>query len=489
MPYNNETDLFHIPYPGSGQQSSVSEEQYRDKIPEWVMEALLRGLAGDDTDATISDGFAVSDNGGLSISVAAGRGFLDGIPIHSSGATTKSGLTDDDTSYIYLKLTATSDRDRTFTVEASLSGPPQADSILIATVTTSGGSITDIDNTPSGRAPRIPQTWGGIPQFRVVAPSGGDYTTVKAAVDAANAGDVIWVCAGTYTEAATILIGGDGLKIVGAGAEKTILNFTAADASDCIDLNGKDGIIIEDLTIQAVAGKTGVGIHGAACSDCRIEGVHVEAAGLVSLIKFDTSGARNKVIGCRIDQTHPTGIKYGIYFDSVTHCAVLDCDITFASSGECYAILFYPNAHDGMARGNRVSFTASGAISIGIYVRDSDAVFVRGNEVLALTTPGTWYGIFCVIGARDTIQNSVQGNIVLSVGSAGVGIGLTKIIGSNYLDNCIVEANHCSLLATGVNVGSANVRNALIHGNMCKGCTAAVSDSGTSTTSADNVGP
>ncbi|HUU53429.1 MAG TPA: hypothetical protein VMY87_00790, partial [Armatimonadota bacterium] len=322
MLYTHETDLAHIPFPAAGDRSSASEEAYRSQIPEWLVENLLRGLAGDDVDATIAQGFTVSDNGGLSISVAAGRGFIDGIPIYASGATTKSGLIADTTNYIYLKLTATSDRDRGFTVEVSLSGPPVADSILIATVTTVGGSITAIENSPSGRAPRIPQTWGGIPQFRVVATAGGDYTSPKDAIEACNAGDLVYICAGTYDIAATITLPANNITIIGANCDACILNFTAGSAVNCINIANRHGTSIADLTIQAAAGNTGIGIVSSGADDIRIECIHLLSPDLVHGLAL-TVGSRCHIVYSRI--THPSASTYpAIYFANITRGRISD---------------------------------------------------------------------------------------------------------------------------------------------------------------------
>ncbi len=481
MPYANESPLFKIPWWETGETSSGDSNEDAALNVEWPLENILRGLAGDDTDATISSGFAVSDNGGLSISVAAGRGFVDGLSIYASGATTKSGLTDDDVNYIYLKITGTTKRDRTFTVEASLSGAGMADAILIAAVTCASGSVTDIDNTPSGRAPRIPQTWGGIPQFRVVAPAGGDYTTLKAAVDASNGGDTIFVCAGIYTEAATITIGVDGLKIVGAGAEKTILNFTAADANDCFDLNGKDGIIIEDLAIQAAGGKTGHGIYGASCDDITIERVKISGfSGASSAAIYINGGNRLCLRNCQIQ----TGARYGVEISSCDDSFILDNRIQVDGVSSNSALALYIITSDNLlVRGNELVTTAANVYRT-LYCRGSSHVRILGN-LIRVTSPYSTGGHIDLYAYSTSMSGVIiADNVIVLTGTDGYGIRVHAEVGY-AVDETSISGNTVLSGARGVSVDDARCTNTLIHGNKVATCTTGVSNSGTDTNEAD----
>ncbi|MGB4804585.1 MAG: hypothetical protein WBV59_18185, partial [Anaerolineae bacterium] len=55
----------------------------------------------------------------------------------------------------------------------------------------------------------------------VVCATGGDYTTIQAAVTAASSGDVITVCAGLYQENIVLRA---GVSIQGAGSDTTIVD-------------------------------------------------------------------------------------------------------------------------------------------------------------------------------------------------------------------------------------------------------------------------
>jgi len=479
MGYSNKTPLFHIPYPAAGQTSDVSEEVYRDQIPEWLIENILRGLAGDDVDATIAQGFLVSDNGGLSISVAAGRGFIDGIAIYKSGASTKSGLTDDDTNYIYLKLTATSDRDRSFTVEASLSGPPVADSILIAVVTTVGGSITDIDNSPSGRAPRIPQTWGGIPQFRVVAVAGGDYTSPKDAIEACNAGDVVFICAGTYALTATITVPNGNITIVGANRDAVILNNTTGSAQTVLDGNGKHGLRISRFTVQTAAGNDGYAIDIDGCNDVEID--HLE----VSSTALNRGISANLCARCVIRAAYLHGgfvtTGYGIFLrgdDAILEANLLETPTSI------FGIWVQESARPRI-HANRLALTGSSYDKSGIRLLNVDRASVQMNNVGIDDPASVGYAINLLNQTTTTrVGGLIVGNHLRGSGDVGTGIMLQGA-DPYFLDEALVASNVALNFNRGIYLFSAATRESLVHGNKVATCTVGVSDAGTNTNSQD----
>ncbi|MFZ1629937.1 MAG: hypothetical protein WAV70_13495, partial [Anaerolineae bacterium] len=66
----------------------------------------------------------------------------------------------------------------------------------------------------------FPLAWAAGTQI-VVCATGGDYTTIQAAVNAASSGDVITVCAGLYQENIVLHA---GVSIQGAGSDATIVD-------------------------------------------------------------------------------------------------------------------------------------------------------------------------------------------------------------------------------------------------------------------------
>lgn len=157
MSFSSETSVFRICYGATGDVETQTDDQRQAYQVEYPLAQLLAMLAGAAYDGTVStNGFAVSAGAGLAISVGAGSGFIGGLTIYAAGATAKSGLTDNKTLYIFLKATATTKYDRSFTVEFSEAAPPMADAICIAKVITAGGAVTSVDDDNSERSPRLP---------------------------------------------------------------------------------------------------------------------------------------------------------------------------------------------------------------------------------------------------------------------------------------------------------------------------------------------
>ena len=456
------TDWLNIPVPAAGDVSSAAEESLRSNIPDWVLEILTKALTDENGDGTLGDGFQVSDDGGLDIEVSAGQGFIGGLVIEAAAPTGKADLTDDQVNYVFLKKTATTFEDQSFTVEISLSDS-MADAILIAAVTCASGDITDVTNTPTGRAPYIrdnpnPQIINDIPGLKVVAPSGGNYTSPKTAIEAASAGDVIYICAGTYDEAATIIIPNNNLTIIGANRGACILNFTAADANDCIDLNGKDGLRLADFQVQAVAGKTGNGISGTGCDRPKIHRVRIVADGLTTAINLVTCD-RAEVTRCEFESGYVGG-KHSFYADG--------CDRLIFESNDIHLTGVEPTR--------------------GVSIFDSDACQVITNTV-RVDDPAANIFIMYARANLDDVNSFSRwaGNIIVSTGGDGYGIVLGAAGDPRYLDDTQVLGNTIFNCLEGIRVGAVGVRQTRVHDNNVRTCTTGISDVGTDTDDKDNT--
>lgn len=89
----------------------------------------------------IYTGYTMSDGGGLVVSVAAGEAVMAGEHVHETSALTTT-LANNNTNYVYLTHAAGS----ATTLTDNTTGSLPADSVLIGTVVTSGGSITTISH-------------------------------------------------------------------------------------------------------------------------------------------------------------------------------------------------------------------------------------------------------------------------------------------------------------------------------------------------------
>jgi hypothetical protein len=96
-----------------------------------------------------------------------------------------------------------------------------------------------------------------------VLPSGATYTTVQDAIDDATAGDIVTVCAGTWTEDLTQTV--SPLTLVGYGSGTSTL---AAARGSVIDMGNGHELTLVDLSIEGGGGESGGGVHGGDATVC-----------------------------------------------------------------------------------------------------------------------------------------------------------------------------------------------------------------------------
>jgi hypothetical protein len=477
MSYAGRSPRYDIPWWDTGEISSGTWNKRISTELDYLVDLLDSLATGAGYDGTVNDGFAGSAGAGLSLNVAAGLGMVDGIRIYASGATAKT-LSDNSTLYIYLKLTATSFYDRSFTVEESLSGAGMADAILIAKAVTAAGAISSVDNYVTGRTPRLRVP--GLPGLRVVAPAGAAYTDPEAAIEGAPAGAVILIMPGTYTITGTITIPNNNISILGVNRDACVLSFTTADANDCIDLNGKDGCRLRSLTISAIAGKTGRGIYGSGCTDTLMYDLAITSGPLSYSIYLTNSSHRAIIEECYISGTPTRAItiensNYGMIVNNVVDISTTDG----------YGLSLNATSYSAIM-GNTVRL--SGTTARWCFGAVGSDLAVIGNNAIVSTPSATSAIIYLWASVASGARLMANNNVVASAGGAGRGIYLVTTNPYN-LDDCVISGNVINACATGILVADARCRYTLIHGNNVRGCTAGISDSGTSTTSADNITP
>ena len=487
MPYPNETPFTKTPYPSSGNVSSAAEEAYRSGIPDGYLEILVKALSDENADGTLQESFQVDDDGGLDIEVSAGQGFVGGLVIESDTPTAKAGLTDNTTNYIYLKTTATTKRDQTFTVEVSLSGAGMSDAILIASVTTLYGDIDTIDNAPENRAPYIPpplqppSTISDIPGWRVVAPSGGMYTDPRAAIQACNAGDTVLICPGSYDIANSIVVPANNITIIGANRDAAVLNSTGAGQVHLLNLNGKDGVRIAHVSLVAAAGNTGDLIYGSdAVDDCQVENCSFTCSAGGSWAVYFDGGSRNRILRCKATSSQDVVFRMKGAEAECRECVV---NHTGTANSE---ILQIPSADRCVVEGNWFKELGT-AVTYCIEILHSNRFRVVGNTI-EVTNPAAAGHMIRIrnYSAISTVGGVISRNLIKLNSATGGGIHLSTV---NPLTLAWLRIADNTVLAgaTGIRIDDTRCQETRVHDNNVLNCTTGVSDAGSNTNSVDNT--
>lgn len=180
----------------------------------------------------------------------------------------------------------------------------------------------------------------------VVAKSGGDYTTITAAIAAAANGDIILICPGTYSESFTIAA---DVSLFGFGQEQTVVDGTITIAA------GADSITLTNIYVNDSKSESGTlyGINVTGGSyiwirNCRVELTNTHATGAVTGIN-NTGSSSLYVVGTNVlTQTVPgAGTAIGVRASGGTIVTfVRDCyvagetyDFQQASSGMIHVAL------------------------------------------------------------------------------------------------------------------------------------------------------
>ncbi len=211
-----------------------------------------------------------------------------------------------------------------------------------------------------------------------------DVGTIQAAVNAANATDVIIVKPGTYSEAVTV-DGKTNITIRSDKPSKAILTGVA----QAFVVSNSDGITIEGFKIVETSG-TSVSI-GASSSDCTLENLEVVGAGGNGI---SSAGTGHVIDDCVVAGALLSGITFtgqssvcvdsfvngagfdGILVTGIQQC-VLDCTINNSGNNAIQLGTESVGTSGGLIAGNKIS----GGLGIAILVEAALDSVVRGNTV------------------------------------------------------------------------------------------------------------
>jgi hypothetical protein len=315
-----------------------------------------------------------------------------------------------------------------------------------------------------------PSASGGQTTYdAIVAPSGGDYTTLGAAITAASAGWSIFVKEGTYAET-TITTSLANLKIVGENPKTTTLTIAAL----TLTFSGA-GLTFENMGCTITTGS--LVISGA---NAIVRNLRMDANNNATTTHLTVSGAKSLLEGLRYDNTTTTAMtttyinfasQYGVFTNSFIKASV---KITTANQA---VVLLAGNFT--VFKGNTLESTATTASSWMVYA--NTGVVIADNH-FGGTTSTYAYWIYST-GASSTISgNSCYNGAIYSSGSVCTISGNTIYQSrAGALITCGAETTVTGNSLSGAGAGTPGVTSAttqnddiVISGNMMRGVVTAV---------------
>lgn len=352
---------------------------------------------------------------------------------------------------------------------------------------------------------------------RIVAASGGDHTTLGAAITAASSGDTILVRKGTFTESA-ITSSTTNLTIIGENPNTSIISM----GSNALTLSGTG------LTLKNVMISSGSGLQ-------TYSGTHFKAYGCIfkttsdnqNAFQFSGTNAKcslndfylnnataNRVFRWNSDRSYCNNNYF--YFASASSSATFgNVDINGTGmefNGNIFQDndLGVSNAHVTMGVnaftsssfcGNTMYMGTAGvpwrvadsAISCNIsnntaylckgksFQIEGNNHTINGNILYSTSNTSSEYGIYITSGSGDHV---ITGNRITGGGTTSTA-GI--YIAGSSAHRCIISGNRIGNYATGVHI-VANVTNTQVTSNELVGNTTAINDLGTSSYLRNNSG-
>ncbi len=248
--------------------------------------------------------------------------------------------------------------------------------------------------------------------------SGGQYTSITEAVNAAQSGDTITISAGTYSENVVVT---KSVTIKAASPGSTIV--TAANPSKDVFLLQAKNVRIEGLTITGASGASGV--HVDHSSACVVTGI--SAHGNDRAVYLD--GATN----CEVGSSNLADNGYGVYCDNASNNTI-SSNIATGEQGDGKTLgdgiyMYYSDA-------NTITHSNLSANHVyGISLYHSSGNTITNNSILNNQDIG--------VRLRESNNNTLTFNTI----SGNVNLGILSITETGdkiYLNNFINQPNSVS---------------------------------------------
>lgn len=367
---------------------------------------------------------------------------------------------------------------------------------ITGNVTLSQG--TGVTLTQSGNDISVAASGGQTLVTRIVASSGGDHTTLGAALTAASAGDVIYVRAGTYSESA-ITSSLANITIIGDNAETTVIAMGA----NALTLNGAyqrlqnikitfstgvATVVGDDLEmVNCHYAKTGSGSDSTfQATRALIQGCRFASSQTDAVLQLAVGGAYSRVFGNYFDFNASNSA--GVVLASGNYMAFKGntCDYATSGTGQLYRI----TGSNVVVSGN--NFFGGGTTGANPVVQCSGTGYTfTGNEVtngqLLLNCAGEtgtvsgnrFYGGLDGIQVNNA-EITITGNQFFLDGTTSGNTGVDVVAAK---DRCSILGNFFYNMDVGVNVAASTVDDCAILGNHFSdlNVTTPIVDAGTNT--------
>ena len=288
----------------------------------------------------------------------------------------------------------------------------------------SGGATNTGGSTSTAGSGGTGGTGGSVDCATTVNPSADDQTAVQTALIEAKDGDVICFGEGTFSFKSELGLDTNNVTLHGAGAGKTIWDFSAQDVGANGVLIKSDGAIVEGLTVK---GTPGDGIRADAVKGITFRNMAVlwDAAasdknGAYGLYPVGSSDVL--IDGCEVAGARDAGIYVGqstniVVSNNDVHGCVAGIEIENSSDAE----VMNNHAHDNTA-GILVFNLPNLPVQDGKRAKVHDNI-VESNNIANFGQAGTVvskvpYGIGIMLLATD--DNEIHNNEIKNNNSSGV---------------------------------------------------------------------
>lgn len=318
----------------------------------------------------------------------------------------------------------------------------------------------------------------GVPYANVVtvAKSGGDFTSVAAAVATINDAThnnpyLVWVAPGVYTETITMK---SHVDIAGAGEDVTVLVNRHVDSNNAPPIvTGADAAALRDLTVKLITDfpRQGTGSSRAIASDTasptvsqvtvRVDGLRGSSAtGIVTQNGGGQFSDLRIIMNCGANINTCSGLTNVSSFSNVERSTInvsgaFNTNIGIVNSSDALPASLVVSGSDIAVHG-RNDPNHMGAQAIGISVNGGSSLTMRHSAIVSSGGTHSTYGIGTTdvsgVGQKQITINHSEVTTIDAVGGLNA-----RAMRFSHLENYVVRVGS-TLLVAPVHQGTADIR-------------------------------